>query len=135
MAGNNWINRTTKAYLQHTSAWDMNSKYGRSDFNLFQSNDEWIYEPDMSAVIDQPNKYWVIIGDSVHLMDPVARAVVDETELEAEMDALADELTRTRSLMKAFAEVVLEQINTLRAEHGLSQATLAQLKAAVRSKL
>lgn len=38
---------------------------------------ECLENPDLSVVVGQPNKYWVISGDAVSLMDRAARDAVD----------------------------------------------------------
>jgi hypothetical protein len=42
---------------------------------------------------------------------------------------------RERRLIRAFAEVVKDEVNILRAYHSLPDRTLAQLKAAIKAKL
>ena len=119
-----WIHRTSKQLLVSVPSAD-----------LPESQANYIEEPDLSAVSGQPNKYWVITGDVVTLMDAGAQAVVDAALAEAQADATANELDATQSIMKAFAEVLVDEINLLRAEHALAARTLAQLKTAVRGKL
>jgi len=118
----NVLNRSTKQFI--TSANTPDYPVG-----------EWIINPDMSAVVGEPSKYWIITGDNVTLMDQAARDAVDAAEETAQLDSIADELDQTRTIMRAFAEVVLDQVNDLRADHGRNALTLAQLKAAVRGKL
>ncbi len=62
------------------------------------------------------------------------QAYIDATPAreEAEKDSKAD---LTDDVLKAFALVVLDEINTLRSQHALSAITPAQLKAAVKAKL
>ena len=50
-------------------------------------------------------------------------------------DGIADKTEAVGTFERAFAEVVLDEINLLRAEHSLAPRTLPQLKTAVRSKL
>lgn len=42
---------------------------------------------------------------------------------------------KERRLLRAFAEVVLDELNNLRAQHGLAARTMAQLRTAIRNKL
>ena len=118
----NVLNRSTKQYLTSVST---------PDYPI----GSWIINPDMSAVAGEPSNYWVITGDNVTLMDQAARDAVDAAAETAQLDSIADELDQTRSIMRAFAEVVLDQVNDLRADHGRNALTLAQLKTAVRGKL
>jgi len=119
-----WLHRTDKRLLNSIAEAD-----------LPESVANYIEEPDMSAVAGEPSKYWVITGDNVTLMDQAARDAVDAAAETAQLDSIADELDQTRTIMRAFAEVVLDQVNDLRADHGRNALTLAQLKTAVRGKL
>ena len=120
----NWIHRTTKQYLPSVASAD-----------LPESEANFIEEPDLSAVSGFASKYWLISGDTVTLMSQAERDAVDAAETVSRRDALADELDRTQTILRAFAEVVLDEFNNLRAQHGLQPRTLAQLKTAVRNKL
>ncbi len=118
----NVLNRITKRYLKSVNTPD----YPVAD---------WIINPDMAAVSDHPVKYWTITGDIVTLISQAARDAVDAQEDSDRLDGIADQLDQNQSIMKAFAEVVLDEINTLRSQHSLPARTLPQLKTAVRSKL
>jgi len=63
----NVLNRTTNQYLQSVNTPD----YPVSD---------WIINPDLSAVVGVPSKYWEITGDTVTEMTPAEKAVVDATD-------------------------------------------------------
>ena len=133
-----WLHRSTKQYVPTASPTTMASRHGGVFVDvsgLALGNAEWILSPDMSAVAGYPSKYWVITGDNVTLMDQAARDAVDAAAEAAQLDSIADELDQTRTIMRAFAEVVLDQVNALRADHGRNALTLAQLKTAVRGKL
>lgn len=119
-----YIHRTTFQRLPSTSP-----------ASLPEPEANYVMDPDETAIAGQPSKYWILTGDVFTLMDQAARDAVDAAEETASLDAIADELDQTRSIMKAFAEVVLDEINTLRGKHGLAARTLAQLKTAVRGKL
>ena len=129
------LNRTTKQYVRSANTPD----YPTVD---------WIIDPDMSAVDGWPSKYWVITGDTVSLMDQAARDAVDAAELSARLDNEAEGIESPQSLQRAFAEVVLDEINMLRQQFNATTAesnqltntafadrTLAQVKAALRNKM
>jgi len=40
--------------------------------------DDWIINPDLTAVDGQPSQYWLIDGDDVTLMDDIEKADVDD---------------------------------------------------------
>ena len=116
------LNRTTKRLIRSVNT---------PDYPV----GEWIINPDMSAVAGFASKYWIITGDAVSLMDQTARDAVDAQELSDSRDTIANELDQLEGIMRAFAGVVLDEINTLRTEHSLPDRTLAQLKTAIRGKL
>lgn len=96
---------------------------------------DYIREPDLTAVDGHPERHWLIAGDDVLLMDQAARDAVDAALDTTRLDQIADELERNETIMRGFAEVVLDQINELRADHQRAPFTLRQLRNAVRSKL
>ena len=120
----NFLHRTTKVYGTSVSYAD-----------LAEPLANYIEAPDLSAVAGEPTKYWIITGDVITLMSQAEQDAVDAAELVASRDALADEIDRNESYTRAFALVVLDEINTLRAAHGLNDRTPAQLKTALRNKM
>jgi len=89
----------------------------------------------MSAITGQPSKYWVITGDVITLMSQTERDAVDVAELNARRGDVSDELDQVEQITRAFALVVLDEINVLRAQHSLTARTISQLKTAVKNKL
>ncbi len=117
----NWINRTTKQVLQSIASAD-----------LPEAEANYILDP---VLPPPPSRYWNISGDTVSEMSQAEKDVVDAAALEAQRDATANQLDRVEDVLRAFALVVLDEFNTLRAQHGLADRTIAQLKAAIRNKL
>jgi hypothetical protein len=69
-------------------------------------------------------------------MDPsVCWRLKTPAEQDAELDEVADIEQQFDNTLKAFALVVLDEINGLRQKAGLQPRTVAQLKQAVKSKL
>ena len=136
---NTWLNRTTNQFLTEISSGGMTIRFPGLLFDdglgTPLSNADWIHAPDLSAVTGFASKYWIVTGDVVSLMDQATRDAIDATAETIQLDAIADELTQARTILRAFAEVVLDEINLLRAQHSLPARTLAQLRTAVRSKL
>ncbi len=136
---NTWLNRTTNQYLIQISSGGMTMRFPGLLFDDGAgqpiSNADWIHAPDLSAVTGFDSKYWIITGDVVSLMDQASRDVLDAAAEAAKLDSIADQLTQTRTIIRAFAEVVLDEINILRSQHSLSARTLTQLRNAVRGKL
>lgn len=95
----------------------------------------WVINPDLTAVTGFASKYWIITGDVITLMDQAARDTVDAAEVSARRDQTADQLDVVEGVLRAFALVVLDEINVLRGIESLPDRTIAQLKTAVRGKL
>ena len=123
-----WLNRADKRLLESVSPTDVKAIAPLAD---------WISEPDLSAVTGFVYKYWTITGDVISLKSQAERNAIDAAEDTSQLDAIANELTQTRSIMRAFAEVVLDEINILRVDMSPpgTPRTLVQLRNAVRSKL
>lgn len=151
MANNDWVNRTTKRHIEHTSPSKMTELFGGSFVDgsgNANSTADWIFNPDLSAVTSFATKYWIITGDLVALMSQAERDAVDAAELVVRRDAVADTLDQIEDILRAFALVVLDEINLLREQFNTTTAesidlttttfadrTIAQIKTAVRGKL
>ena len=122
-----------KVFAVHPSAntpdWE-----GRSDV---------LINPDLSAVdgiVDVD--YWKVVAGQV--VPFTAQEIADQDAADA-----AEVDTNTRSggkgyfngqtpeglAFRAFADIVKDEINILRAQHGLADRTLAQLKSAIQSRI
>ena len=143
-----WIHRVDKRVLNSVASADLPEP---------QAN--YIEEPDLSAVLGQPVRYWEITGDVVSLADAPTRAAIDAALLVTQRDALANDIDRAESFLRGFALVLLDELNAHSAKtnaildaidnasnlSGLKSAvgaisdlpirTPAQLKTAVRSRL
>ncbi len=97
----------------------------------------WI-DPDLSAVFEFPHKYWQEAGGVFSLVDQATRDAIDAAELialdRAEKDALKLRFSRNKVLL-ALVKLLIDEFNILRAEHGLSPRTLAQLLTAIDNKI
>ena len=65
---------------------------------------------------------------------PPTQAEIDATQ-QAQLDGLNEQVMGADLALKAFALIVLDEINGMRAKAGLPERTPAQLKAAHRAKL
>lgn len=120
-----YIHRTTLQQL-----------YSIAPANLPEPESNYIREPDYSQVEGWPKYYWIINGDLVELADQSTRDAIDAQRLADKRDQISDQIDRAETILRAFAEVVLDEINLLRAEHpGFQPRTLSQLKTAIRNKL
>jgi hypothetical protein len=81
--------------------------------------------------------YWKWTGSGIAEMDQTDKDAVDAAEAAAADAAKTEEanITDWSGATKAFALVVLDEINLLRSNAGLAERTLAQLKAAIKAKL
>lgn len=121
----NYLHRTTKRYYQSTSP---NS--------LPEPLANYIEEPDLSAVVGVPAIYWVITGDVVSEMSQPEKDAVDAQQLsDSRDDAIEAEIDNLESVMRQLTQLMLREVNILRAEHGLADRTMAQAKAQMRSDL
>jgi hypothetical protein len=96
---------------------------------------EWIINPDMSAVVGFPNRYWIITGDVVTLMSQAERDAVDATMLNITRDQNSNRMDDIEDIIRALGLATLDEINVLRTQLSLPARTGQQLKTAVRNKL
>lgn len=107
-----------------------------SDENAEVFRDEnWILNPDLSNVHDVPSKYWHINGDIITEMTSEQKQAVDTEEVVQHRNEMAAVIENTNSFERAFALVILDEINALRTAQGLPVRTPRQLRRAVRAKL
>ena len=138
---NQWVNRTTRAFIQQTSSGEMGRLFPAEVFHDAEgepvSNANWIHAPDLSAVAGFPNVYWIIIGDVISLMSQTERDAVDAAILETRRDSVAAELDALEGILRAFMKIVLSEINIVRAglKPSLPARTFTQLKSALRNEL
>lgn len=118
----NVLNRTTKEYIESANT---------PDFPVLN----WIINPDLTQVAGFDSIYWVIADDTVSLMPQAERDVLDAAILDNQRNALVNRLDGVEDILRAFASVVVDEINTLRQQHSLPERTMAQVKTATRNKL
>ena len=129
MIYNNWLNRATKQLIFNVSPSDMGMAAPESDAT-------WIYDPDLSAVEGIPSKYWIITGDAITEMSQAQKDAVDEAALTASRDSAVDsEVENLEGILRQVIKLLINELNILRAEHGLADRTLAQLKTQIRNGL
>lgn len=103
------------------------------DADLFST--DWILNPDLSAVEGVDPKYWKIVGDSITEMSPAEKAVADTDEVSSQRDKTANAAFRPDSHQRAFALLLIDEINLLREQLGLAPRTVKQFRKALRQKL
>lgn len=116
----NVINRSNKKYLKsvHTP-----------DYSI----SEWIHNP---SVPNCSEKYWKILGDLVVEMNSSEKITVDNNIIADIANKISDkkDITKCDKLLKSFALVMIDEINSLRSKTGLSPRTVDQLKTAIINK-
>lgn len=116
------VNRATKQYIRSVNT---------PDFPIA----DWIHNPDLSAVVGQPPKYWDIVLDLITLMSATDRQAVEDAKLVATRDTRVSQIDHEEDLLRAIVSILLDEINILRQDHGLAPRTLAQARRAIRNKL
>ena len=132
-----WIHRIKRNYVERSSPRSMEASYGLSfvDGNGHAtSNAEWIYNPDMSAVIGVPKKYLVITGDVVSEMSQSEKDAVDAILLATQRDNSVDAMIdSTEGDLRQLVKLMIQEINILRDLHSLPDRTIAQFKTQIRN--
>lgn len=120
----NVLNRTTREYRESANTPDFPA-------------DQWIINPDLSAVAGVARKYWKILLDAVLAMTQAERDAVDAAEVTTRRDAAADALTQVEEVQRAFMLIVLDELNQRALKHNAvldaidAATSLSNLKAAV----
>lgn len=118
-----FLHRITKSYLQSISPNE-----------LPESIENYISMPDMSAVAGVPERYWRITGDVVSEMNQEEKDAVDAASLDIRRDAAAAEMIdNLEGDLRQLVKLILSELNILRAQHGLSNRTMAQFKTQIRN--
>lgn len=141
MITSGWLRRADSKHEATLSPRKMADRYALIFTNpdgTPNGNAEWILNPDLSAVAGFPTQYWIITGDIVTLMSQTEMDVID-ADIVAAAD-LADKISEkarmdVEKVLIAFATVVKDEINILRAQHSLAGRTLAQLKTAIKNEI
>ena len=134
----NYLHRTTKQYLKSISP-----------ASLPEPEANYIFMPDMSAVVGVPSIYWVITGDVVSEMLQVEKDVVDADRLSDSRDRIVQaDVDNPESVMRQLVQLMIrennilrQQINTTTAESvdltntNLTDRTMAQVKSQLRSDM
>ena len=117
------LNRTTKQYLPSANT---------PDYPV----EDWIINPDMSAVIGVDSRYWRITGDVVSLMSEQDRNALDAAAVQSVRDAAVAQLQQAEDVLRAFMLILLDDRNLLAARQSSlldaidGAASLAALKTA-----
>lgn len=122
---------------ENQGAWDDS---GRTDY---------VVDPDLSSLDGVPVRDWKHEDGGIvewtqaekdarstaEAAGKVTDAAAVLAQIRSEAAAGLDGFDREPLLLRAFAAIVLDEINRLRDEHGLEHRTLAQLRAAISSRV
>lgn len=133
---NTWVNRTTRQFLSQISSGGMESRFPSEIFHNVLgpiSNANWIHAPDLSSVADVPNRYWIITGTNITEMSASEKAVVDTAALSSFRDSLVSEIDESEGTLRQIVKMLVDELNILRALHGLPNRTLEQVRNKLRN--
>jgi len=101
-----------------------------------------IVSPDLTAVAGVPLKYWVEKNGDIEEMSVPQKAAIDDAEaaerdlgIRSDAKENLDVLNSPGLVLRALADVIKDEINILRAEHGFADRTLVQLRTAIKNKV
>lgn len=116
----NFLHRTDDIYLTSTSPQD-----------LLEPIANYIQDPDLLAVAGFPIRYWIRTGDTVTLMDQVARDAVDAAIVASELNedrSEAIDRTSLDILTRELVEALLFEINKVNTRMQEIQDSLVAVK-------
>jgi len=114
----------------------------RVDPAPYRTRTDALIEPDLSAVTEPDFHHWKHVAGSI-----VDMTQAEKDALDAAIAAAADAHTRSAAqqmlqgfegqalFLRAFADIIKDEINLLRAEHGLAPRTLLQLRNAILARI
>lgn len=106
---------------------------------------DWVINPDLTAVIGQPVRYWFITGgtnpqgqEELGIVDAATQASIDAAiaaaRTAAEKDGAKTQVDVER-VVRALVELLPSEFNTLRTLHALPDRTEAQVRAALKANI
>jgi hypothetical protein len=88
----------------------------------------WIHNPNLSALVAVPQKYWKVSGDSVLEMTAGEKTTVDQAQAAAALaaDKATSKLECDLRYFKALVKILIDQFNLLRQRDAARAAALAE---------
>ena len=129
---NQWVNRTTREFVQQTSSGEMERRFPAEVFHDAEgeptSNANWIHAPGLSAVSGFPNRYWIIVGDVISLMSQAERDAVDAAIRDAGRDARVTEgIDNVEEILRHIVKLLVRELNILRQQFNTTTGEANQL--------
>lgn len=98
-----WVHRTTKSYLQSIP-----------ENELPEPAANYIFMPNMSAVVGIPSIYWIITGDVITEMNQAEKDIVDAQILSDNRDSTTAQLDDLEEILRQIVTLSMREINILR---------------------
>ena len=106
---------------------------------------DWVINPDLTATVGQPVKYWFITGatnaegqEIIGIVNAAAQVVIDDaiaaTSLTSQKNNAKTDIDVER-VVRALVDLLPNEFNILRTLHGLSDRTAAQVNAALKANI
>lgn len=107
------------------------------------SSADWILNPDLTEVVKEPTKYWIIDppgSDTIRAATAGEKTTIDAaigaTQLDAEKATAKTQVDALyERILRALVDLLLSEFNILRAEHSFADRTPAQVKAALKANI
>ena len=96
------------------------------------------HDPDLSAVVGVDPIYWKVEADQFVEMTQQEKDARDAEIVAADLvrdREIAKREIDNKIILRAFAEVIMDEINILRGQHGLAERNLSQLVTAIKAKI
>jgi len=102
---------------------------------------DWIINPDLSAVANQPSRYWIIdppASDTIRLATAGEQTTIDD-DIAAARETAEKEAAKTQvdveRVVRALVDMLPGEFNILRTLHSLPDRTADQLRAALKANI
>ena len=113
----NYLHRTSKQYLK---SWSPN--------DLPEPLANYIEEPDLSAVVGVPAKYWIVTDNVITEMSQPEKDAIDAQALSDVRDAaMQEQIDGLESVMRQLARMMVDEINILRQQFNTTTGESGQL--------
>jgi len=126
------FNRTTGQFLQSVNT---------PDFDVV----DWVLNPDLTATVGQPVKYWFITGgtnpegqEELGVVDAGSQIIIDAAIADARSASQKDSAKSSvdiERVVRALVDLLPSEFNILRTLHTLPDRTAAQVNAALKANI
>lgn len=96
---------------------------------------EYLKNPDLLAVKGVERYYWKVENNSLMAMSPTERAAIDVQRTTEALDEKVEEYLTGREVTKAFALLLIDEINILREAASMQPRTMQQFVQAMKQRI